>query len=195
VLESAYSVIQVVATYLGCFADNDNGNRVFSTATKISLTGTMTTELCQKHCSAFKYFGTQFASQCWCGDADYDVFGESTACDDPCDGDASQICGGRDALSISVIEEVSIIALAGEGGGVRRLTVDTDGNFGTTSTFPTLGKNSSYHDVQAVAFSPGGSTLYVSTTDEVVLAVNSDGTEEPTWSSPAPDGELCDIAV
>lgn len=48
-------------------------------------------------------------NKCWCGDEDYDVFGESTACDDPCDGDASQICGGHDALSISVIEEVSII--------------------------------------------------------------------------------------
>ncbi|CAM9110589.1 unnamed protein product, partial [Ectocarpus fasciculatus] len=195
VLESAYSVAQVVATYLGCFKDNENGNRVFSFATKISLSGTMTTEICQEHCSGFKYFGTQYAKECWCGDDNYDVFGESTACDDPCDGDASQICGGNNALSISVIEEVSIIALLGEGGGVRRLTVDTAGNFGTTSSFPTLGKNSLEHDVQAVAFSPDGSTLYVSTTDEIVMAVNSDGTEDPTWQSAAPDGELCDIVV
>lgn len=40
--------------------------------------------------------------QCFCGDetSDYDQYGESTACKFDCAGDASQTCGGYDAMTV-----------------------------------------------------------------------------------------------
>ncbi|CAM9466796.1 unnamed protein product [Laminaria digitata] len=47
------------------------------------------------------YAGTQYASECWCGDS-YDRFGEISynLCSSPCAGDASKACGGYHALSV-----------------------------------------------------------------------------------------------
>lgn len=65
----------------------------------------------------------------------------------------------------------------------------------TPSAFPGLEKDSSLYNAQAAVFSPDGLMLYVSTTSEAVLAINSDGTEVPAWSAAAADSDLCHIIV
>ncbi|CAN0003126.1 unnamed protein product [Pylaiella littoralis] len=47
----------------------------------------------------------------------------------------------------------------------------------------------------AVAFSPVASVLYIATTGEAVVAINSDGTEYPSWSTAVPDSDLCGIVL
>lgn len=51
----------------------------------------------------YKYSGTQFAKECWCGDDDTNhlLHGESTdCCDMPCTGDENEICGGFDCMEV-----------------------------------------------------------------------------------------------
>ncbi|CAM9875999.1 unnamed protein product [Ectocarpus sp. 8 AP-2014] len=82
--------------YLGCFGDSQTG-RVF---TESSASNDMTTGECAATCSAFAYYGTQYGRECWCGNnADYAVYGEAS-CDMACTGDAADICGGINAMSV-----------------------------------------------------------------------------------------------
>ncbi|CAM9971229.1 unnamed protein product, partial [Ectocarpus sp. 4 AP-2014] len=99
--------------YLGCFADLQTG-RVFPVVTG---SNSMTTAICADTCAEYAYYGTQYGRepipyrrhpssssngcrQCWCGDnAAYDAYGEAT-CDMVCSGDATDTCGGTNAMSV-----------------------------------------------------------------------------------------------
>ena len=61
----------------------------------------MTTSLCYSLCQAdgYPYYGTQYSNKCFCGDS-YDTYGVSTGCTMGCAGDADEICGGSNALSV-----------------------------------------------------------------------------------------------
>ncbi|CAM9620491.1 unnamed protein product [Ectocarpus sp. 6 AP-2014] len=84
-------------SYLGCFSDPAD-SRVF--VENIS-SDAMTAEICSEACAGSAYYGTQYATQCWCGaeGADYDANGEGV-CDMPCGGDANEICGGFYTMSV-----------------------------------------------------------------------------------------------
>ncbi|CAB1115948.1 unnamed protein product [Ectocarpus sp. CCAP 1310/34] len=58
--------------------------------------------VCSDHCSAYPYYGTQYSTECWCGDenADYGANGASNECVVPCAGDASEMCGGSYSMSV-----------------------------------------------------------------------------------------------
>ena len=47
----------------------------------------------------YKYAGTQYSKECFCGDS-YDKYGPADNCDMACSGDASQTCGGTWALQV-----------------------------------------------------------------------------------------------
>jgi len=61
----------------------------------------MTVERCLRYCEVmgFRYAGVQYANSCFCGNS-YGSYGLSDACNMPCAGNASQICGGTWANSI-----------------------------------------------------------------------------------------------
>ncbi|CAM9730307.1 unnamed protein product, partial [Ectocarpus sp. 13 AM-2016] len=84
------------ATYLGCFIDSQTG-RVFSVTTD---SGSMTSAFCASFCSDYAYYGTQYGEECWCGNSGFDEYGESTDCTMECAGDADEICGGFNAMSV-----------------------------------------------------------------------------------------------
>lgn len=91
--------------YLGCYTEGQNYYR--------ALTGpsfgsdNMTIESCASYCSGYKYYGLEFASQCYCGNSfangakllDKALQG-SSSCDMRCNGDFSTVCGGGSKLSI-----------------------------------------------------------------------------------------------
>ncbi|CAM9261415.1 unnamed protein product [Pylaiella littoralis] len=83
---------------LGCFADTANG-RVMSYK---EHDPDLTTESCALECEGYKFFGTQYADECWCGgdETDHVQHGEAEVCDFECSGDASQICGGKWAMNV-----------------------------------------------------------------------------------------------
>lgn len=86
-------------TYLGCFTDKGNTDRIMQ---YVLNAGDMTTELCEEVCEGYKFFGTQYGHECWCGSDDIDHLqhGESEECNYECAGDAGEICGGRWSMSV-----------------------------------------------------------------------------------------------
>lgn len=88
--------------YKGCFADLDS-SRALPDNGKYSEPGMMTTEVCLAYCKSngYMYAGTQYYHECWCSNSsDYDKNGNAANCNTPCDGSASQMCGGRNAVSV-----------------------------------------------------------------------------------------------
>lgn len=92
-------------SYDGCYADKKgNGLRVLSGITfanvgQHAVTNTKCVAYCAK--AGFTMAGTEFGGQCFCGN---ELVGSSKAdesqCNVPCEGDASQTCGGKLTLSV-----------------------------------------------------------------------------------------------
>ncbi|AEO70370.1 glyoxal oxidase-like protein [Thermothielavioides terrestris NRRL 8126] len=63
---------------------------------------TMTLEACQSFCSAYTYFGTEYARECYCGNSFNagSVPAPDTDCNFPCAGDGSEYCGAGNRLSV-----------------------------------------------------------------------------------------------
>lgn len=86
------------AQYIGCF--RDAWSRALDGASWQD--GAMTIERCIAFCAqrGFRYAGTQYASQCFCGNS-YDRYGtDGATCDVRCAGNSAQICGGSWANSV-----------------------------------------------------------------------------------------------
>ncbi|CAM9620699.1 unnamed protein product [Ectocarpus sp. 6 AP-2014] len=89
-------VDSVDPAYLGCYYDPSD-DRIFM---RDDSSDDMTAEVCSELCADYLYYGTQWSRECWCGDnAHYDEHGESE-CDMACTGDAYEICGGNNAMSV-----------------------------------------------------------------------------------------------
>lgn len=71
----------------------------------------MTLESCATFCSGFKYFATEYASECYCGNSLDPSASPALLLDDcnmPCSGNPSaQYCGGPNRLELYVSEDVS----------------------------------------------------------------------------------------
>ena len=62
----------------------------------------MTTATCADFCSGYKYFGTEYGRECYCGyviTTSSDTV-DASACSMPCAGDDSQTCGAGDLLNL-----------------------------------------------------------------------------------------------
>ncbi|KAJ8496398.1 hypothetical protein ONZ51_g1161 [Trametes cubensis] len=88
-------------TFLGCFTDQ--GARSLGGATYTNTTG-MTVESCVSFCSSqdFNFAGLEYAQECWCGDeiANGGTNATESDCNFACTGDASEICGAGNRLSV-----------------------------------------------------------------------------------------------
>lgn len=64
----------------------------------------MTNEMCGDFCydRGFTYFGTEWFHECFCGNklAVGGVEADESDCNTPCEGDATQPCGGSNRLSL-----------------------------------------------------------------------------------------------
>lgn len=90
-------------TYIGCGSD-DPAKRTWPE--KWVALPDMTTNKCIDFCkqNGFVFAGTQWASECFCGNSlpndRAPTAAQATKCSRPCNGDESQICGGDRALSM-----------------------------------------------------------------------------------------------
>lgn len=108
----AYSI--EYSSYVGCY--KDSSFRIFP-----HYTGSfsyMTIDVCRNRCyrDGYKYAGLQRKNACYCGDGDYDKYGESTDCVDSCAGNENEICGGNWASSVYKIGDFCYIGLRNENG-------------------------------------------------------------------------------
>jgi len=94
---------QASATPLGCYADRgaNAGTSGRDLHGVFAQLGDMTVEKCVTSCASkgFKYAGTQYGSQCFCG-MTYGKYGKSNACSMPSAGNPDEICGGFWANSV-----------------------------------------------------------------------------------------------
>lgn len=84
------------ATSLGCFVDN--ADRLFPN--NIISTDDMTAAKCAVNCADFKYFGTQWGRECYCGSTAPTVSAPSAECSMPCAGDDKELCGAGMRLNV-----------------------------------------------------------------------------------------------
>jgi len=93
----------VTGTYqlMGCFADGGPASVHADLPDQLPITGKLTVELCVAMAirKGYKYAAMQNGNSCY-GGPSAGVFGASTVCRTPCDGNKAQICGGAWANSI-----------------------------------------------------------------------------------------------
>jgi hypothetical protein len=90
-------------SYLGCYSDSTSTRALTGVQFADLGIGKVTSTGCMEYCgnAGFRFAGTEYAGQCFCGNK---MVGSSKVaadkCDMKCEGDASQICGGSSALSV-----------------------------------------------------------------------------------------------
>lgn len=84
---------QTIAQYEGCYIDKIE-SRDLPENLKLGR-GAMTNAMCWDHCKGYKYAGTQFNNECWCGNS-FSKHGkvDDGECNLLCDGNKEEICGG-----------------------------------------------------------------------------------------------------
>ncbi len=85
--------------HVGCYVDLGDGTRDLSAKSEVAQ-AQMTIDACRKFCSGFKYFGTQFSQECYCGNT-IGKFGVAAGsdCNMKCSGSA-EVCGGPSRNSV-----------------------------------------------------------------------------------------------
>ncbi|KAH0287144.1 WSC domain-containing protein, partial [Aureobasidium sp. EXF-3399] len=87
-------------TYMGCFNETHD-RRALNGNGRASSSNTL--ESCAAFCSGFQFFGTEYGSECYCGNSIYAnsiLQKDETGCSVPCAGNATQRCGGADFLNV-----------------------------------------------------------------------------------------------
>ncbi|KAF2157675.1 WSC-domain-containing protein [Myriangium duriaei CBS 260.36] len=109
---TANSVIQLLtplktfpSNYVGCATEGKTGRALNGTSTS---SNSMSVEACASACSAYQYYGLEYASQCFCGNGlasgsvilDTKKNAITSSCTKRCAGDFSEVCGGNNLLSV-----------------------------------------------------------------------------------------------
>ncbi|KAI0203467.1 WSC domain-containing protein [Astrocystis sublimbata] len=93
--------------YAGCYLDS-NPSRAL--ASKQTASSDMTNGACATFCSGYKYFATEYSSECYCGDivAPGNTKAASADCSMVCAGDDSQLCGAGNRLTLYAINGTAV---------------------------------------------------------------------------------------
>ncbi|XP_014680061.1 PREDICTED: WSC domain-containing protein 2-like [Priapulus caudatus] len=92
--------------YIGCFRDEKNDQRDFEKTER--MWGILTPTLCAVYCidRGYIFMGLGYGKNCRCGMA-YGKHGQvaETDCNDACEGDGSDMCGGKQRNSVYRINQ------------------------------------------------------------------------------------------
>lgn len=99
---AALSTTSGAWTYTSCYADSVTARILPVTAQIQGVMAKVSIETCTATCQSlgYKLAGLEFASECYCGDTLRTKSKTSSGCDMPCRGNAGQICGGSNRLSL-----------------------------------------------------------------------------------------------
>ncbi|KAM0811205.1 putative WSC domain-containing protein [Seiridium cardinale] len=86
-------------SYLDCYSEPSGGRAI---ELKSTSSDAMTTEYCASFCFDYKYFGTEYSEQCFCGNQISSGSNPTTGCTMTCKGNSSQICGDGGKLSLYI---------------------------------------------------------------------------------------------
>ncbi|KAJ9148434.1 WSC domain-containing protein [Pleurostoma richardsiae] len=87
-------------TLVGCYTEG-TGVRALS-ASSYASGDSMTLEACAAFCSSYRYFGAEYASECYCGDtlASSSAAAPLADCSMPCSGNPFEYCGAGNRLEL-----------------------------------------------------------------------------------------------
>lgn len=85
------------APYIGCYADSGAPHPLPS---NIISTNDMTGAKCAQNCAGFKYFGTEYGQECYCGDTIPATKVSDADCSIPCAGNNDELCGAGQRLTV-----------------------------------------------------------------------------------------------
>ncbi|EME89605.1 uncharacterized protein MYCFIDRAFT_128488, partial [Pseudocercospora fijiensis CIRAD86] len=86
--------------YVSCYTEPSNGARAL--AGKGTSSNSMTLETCANFCSSYQYFGTEYGSECYCGNS-FSAGANRTSdsdCNMLCSGATNEFCGAGDRLTV-----------------------------------------------------------------------------------------------
>lgn len=87
-------------TLVGCWTEATAGRALDA---KTTASGdAMTLEVCAAFCAGYKYFATEYAAECYCGNSLHATSVEAALadCSMPCSGDPFQYCGGPNRIEL-----------------------------------------------------------------------------------------------
>ncbi|KAF2816734.1 WSC-domain-containing protein, partial [Mytilinidion resinicola] len=86
-------------SYLSCHTD-DVGNRALDA--QYLFDNSMTVEKCAAFCANYTYFGTEYGTECYCGDSFVNPTSVASEgdCSFLCPGNSDEFCGAGDRLSV-----------------------------------------------------------------------------------------------
>lgn len=100
--------VEAVGDYalVGCWAEIPDG-RALSQRTRAG--SDMTNEVCADVCSGFRYFATQYSSECYCGSnvSPLSLSADLGDCSMPCAADSSSYCGGPSRLELYMNPDIA----------------------------------------------------------------------------------------
>lgn len=90
---------------VGCWTEGVNARALDKTST---IAANMTNEACAKFCKDYRYFGTEYGSECYCGThlADSSKTAPLAECNMPCGGDQFQYCGASNRLELYMNKDI-----------------------------------------------------------------------------------------
>ncbi|KAI1823578.1 WSC domain-containing protein [Xylaria intraflava] len=150
---------------VGCWTDDSSQGRALFYRQDNVNSSTLTTETCLKSClsGGFPFAGTEYGGECYCGV----VVGNGTSlatdpatCNIPCNGNASETCGGPSRLSLYVAKDLQSLEPCG-----------TSSN--TTSTVTTTPVTSTTSATSITPVTPTSPTSSCSTTSSAPVCTTT----------------------
>ncbi|KAH7360449.1 WSC domain-containing protein [Rhexocercosporidium sp. MPI-PUGE-AT-0058] len=171
---------------LGCYQESTMGRSLAWRQDQVNAT-TMTVEGCLTACKAggYSFSGLEFASECYCGV----VLGngtlpvDSSKCDMPCKGDATETCGGRKTLDLYVAKDLesSEPCEGGSSSSSSSVVSSTSSSSSSSSTNPPSTTSSSTSTSSSLSSSTVSSTSTTSSSSS--SSVTSTSTTSSSSSS------------
>jgi len=97
-------------SFLGCYTEASAGRAL--TGTSYASSTAMTLEKCAAFCSGFKYFATEYSTECYCGNTVDTSSTEASLgdCSMTCSGNPSQYCGGSSRMQLYAQDGIQVLA-------------------------------------------------------------------------------------
>ncbi|KAK0636226.1 WSC domain-containing protein [Bombardia bombarda] len=120
--------------YSGCRTDS-TASRTLA-GRNVGASNVNTIESCMAACVGFTYFGTEYGTECFCGNA----LGSSSAvalessCSYTCAGDPSELCGGSSRISVYALNGTTIVSSSSASASSTATTASTAIGTSTSTT-------------------------------------------------------------
>ena len=140
--------------YAGCFSDN-GGARTLSVG-NVGVASTNSLENCAASCKGYLYFGTEYATQCYCGNTlrNNPVQEPDSQCNKICSGNSSELCGAASRLTLYVLNNTTNTTTTATTTTTSSILTSTTTNATVTTTTTPTSLTTSYTNTTTTTSTP-----------------------------------------